>query len=361
MGFGSIPGSSQTPAQTRDALQTLTGVSRLDAGAIKNLPSGGLSTWQTKTSNYTAVAGDRIRAQLSVANLIIKCPISPNVGDEIEIQRLDITANSLIIDTNGQPIKGQTGKDGLFNNGNIGLAEKISYVNGTIGWLPQHDRLTYQTHVTPPGPDPYYSNVTFLLRATSSGHSDLKGAALSNFNTAISTTAQFSHSVELNSSSIGIPNPANLISPTGDWTIEFWFRSISSGFYGMIFALDGLDYPLGIYYGPGTGTQILTAVGTNTSWYTNTLYGGTPSTTQSDYYGVRRIGGNIESWKNGVLITSAAVSASLPIGTPPSGPGNFATIGFGSNYCNGYYEEFRITNGIARDLSVVPAAQFSTT
>lgn len=153
MGFGYIPGqgSTQSATQTRDSLQTLTGVDRLDASAVKNIPSGGgLAAWQLKTNNYTAVDGDRIRAQLSIADQTIVCPINPAIGDEFEIQRLDATANSLIIDPNGQPFKGQASKDGLFNSGNIGLSERISYVDSTIGWLPQHDRLTYQDHVSPP-------------------------------------------------------------------------------------------------------------------------------------------------------------------------------------------------------------------
>lgn len=167
MGFGNVPGqgASQSPTQVRDALQTLTGSNRLDASAVKSLPSGGggLPAWQLKTANYTAVAGDRIRAQLSGLNLTITCPLNPNIGDEIEIQRLDTTANSLIIDPNGKPFKSQSNKDGLFNNGNIGLTERISYVDNTIGWLPQHDRLTYQTHVNTGISDPLFANVVFLM------------------------------------------------------------------------------------------------------------------------------------------------------------------------------------------------------
>jgi hypothetical protein len=42
MGFGNVPGqgSAQSPNQIRDALQTLIGVNRLDASAVKNLISG---------------------------------------------------------------------------------------------------------------------------------------------------------------------------------------------------------------------------------------------------------------------------------------------------------------------------------
>jgi hypothetical protein len=109
--------------------------------------SGGLTAWQLKTADYTAVNGDRIRALVTTTNLTILCPANPTVGAEFEFQRLDTTSNSLIIDPNGKPFKSQANKDGLFNNGNIGLSERISYVDSTIGWLPQHDRLTYQTHV----------------------------------------------------------------------------------------------------------------------------------------------------------------------------------------------------------------------
>jgi hypothetical protein len=361
MGFGNLPGqgSSQSPAQVRDALQTLTGVNRLDASAIKSLPSngGGLATWQLKTANYTAVAGDRIRAQLSGSDLTITCPINPNVGDEIEVQRLDTTAGSLIIDPNGLPFKSQASKDGLFNNGNIGLSERISYVNNTIGWLSQHDRLTYQTHISNSG-DPNWANVSLLLRATSSGFSDLKGAVLTSQNATISTTAKFGQSVLIASGFVQIPNPASLISPTGDWTIDYWFRSITSTSFGTIFTLDGGDFPLGIYFGTSIGLDVQNAVGTNTAWHVSGVSGGIPSSTQSDYYGLRRVGSNLESWKNGILVTTTPLSASLQIGVPTSNA-KIAANGL-NQFTNGYYEEFRITNGVARNLSIIPTTQFPT-
>ncbi len=112
---------------------------------------GGLTAWQLKTSNYTAVAGDRLRVDCTLGNTTILLPAAPtDASADIWLQRLDTTANSLIIDPNGKPFKSQSSKDGLLNNGNIGLSERISYPNNTIGWLPQHDRLTYSTHVNPP-------------------------------------------------------------------------------------------------------------------------------------------------------------------------------------------------------------------
>jgi hypothetical protein len=106
---------------------------------------GGLTQWQLKTSNYSAVTKDRIFVELSSANLTISLPTAPVLGDEVEIQRIDTSANSLIISSGGIPFKGVATQDGLLNNGNIGLSERIVYVGPTVGWLPQSDRLTYQT------------------------------------------------------------------------------------------------------------------------------------------------------------------------------------------------------------------------
>lgn len=123
---------------------------------------GGLSAWVTKTSNYTAVNGDRLRIDCSAGNVTILLPSAPGAF-EIEIQRIDTSVNSLILDPNGKNFKGVAGKDGLFNNGNIGLSERISYINNAIGYLPQHDRLTYQTHTSSP------SNLTYVSDGDTNG------------------------------------------------------------------------------------------------------------------------------------------------------------------------------------------------
>jgi len=109
---------------------------------------GGLSPWSVKTANYTALMGDRLRYALTV-DTIITLPAAPNLTDsEVWIQRTEITTNKLIINPNGNLIDGQTGKDALFNPTDFRAVERLSWAGGTIGYLSQEGRLTYQTHTT---------------------------------------------------------------------------------------------------------------------------------------------------------------------------------------------------------------------
>jgi hypothetical protein len=200
--------------------------------------------------------------------------------------------------------------------------------------------------------DALLPGISFWLRATTGGFIDRKGSAISSSGATVSTTSRFGYSVLIQNGSISIPNPATLIPPTGDWTIDFWYQHISTSTYGGIFALDGQDYPL-IIAGPGViGPNMVAAIGTNSAWYENNISMGIPSTSQSDYYGLKREGGTISGWKNGTQISTFSVSSSLPIGIP-SGNANLANNG--SYGVNGYYEEFRIST-FARDLSIVPTA-----
>ncbi len=107
----------------------------------------GLSPWTLKTASYTAVGGDRLRIDATSNNVTIILPLNPTAAmADIWLQRIDTSANSVIIDPNGANFKAAANQDGLFNNGNIGLSDRITYINSAIGYLPQHDRLTYQAH-----------------------------------------------------------------------------------------------------------------------------------------------------------------------------------------------------------------------
>lgn len=143
-----------TAMGVRNQLAMLTGANRLDASAIKNLPSGGggLTAWSLKTANYTAIAGDRLRIDATAGDVVITLPASPSTSDaDIWIQRLDLTANKVLLRTGSNKINSQSDRDGVFMPIVAQLIERISYVNATIGWLGQHDRLTYQAAPQPVG------------------------------------------------------------------------------------------------------------------------------------------------------------------------------------------------------------------
>lgn len=348
-----------SPLEIRDRLQLLTGTDRLDGSAIKNIPSGGgLSPWQLKTSNYTASSGDRLRIDASAGDVVITLPNNPNSSDsDIWIQKLDTSGNRILLRTGNKNINLQSGKDGIFNPAAIDNIEVVSYVDASVGWLGQNGLLTYQ-NAPPPlsAVDPYWANVTLLLRADSSGFSDLKGATISSLGATVSPNAAFGHSIKIFNGYLSIPNPSTLISPTGDWTIDFWYREISTSQYGRIFGLGVGDYPLSIYRASVIGNNIIAAVGSSTTWYEQNIDMGAPSATQADYYGLKREGGIISGWKNGVQISSKLLNNTDAIGIPT---GN-AMFGVNQAYnCNCNIEEFRITN-VARDLSIVPIGKHPT-
>jgi hypothetical protein len=318
--------------------------------ALANRIGGGLSPWAGKNSNYTAIQGDRLRYTLN-ADTTITLPATPSgAGADIWIQRTEVSSNKLFIDPGANRIDGQaTGFNAIFNPVDFRSVERLSWAGGSIGWLSQEGKLTYQNL----NGDPLWAVVSFLLRATPSGFSDLKGAALTSSGAAVSTTAKFGHSVEC-SGAIVIPNAANLIPPTGDWTIDFWYRHIATSQFGALFSLDGSDFPLTIYLGNSFAPNPIAAVGDNAGWFTPNLLLGNLSTVAPVYFGVKRQGNTLSAWRDGVQTSSFTLASSTAIGIPSTN----ALIGQnGGNSCHGYYEEFRITKA-ARDLSIVPTAQF---
>lgn len=343
-----------------------------DAGnilTIASTASGGLSPWQTKTSNYTAVSGDRLRVDCTAGNITLLMPANPTTTFEAEIQRIDTSANSLIIDPNGKNLKNQANKDGLFNNGNIGLSEHITYPNSTIGYLPQHDRLTYQTHVAS-GSDPLFANVVLLtpMNATA-GITDIKGKTTTNNGVTVSTAIldPFGQNAGViyfpgSGSNITVAQSSDFAFAAGAATIDLWlyptaFPSPSGGVWGL---MDARPTPVGTDWtinGNSTG---------NPTFYDTVqgdVAGGSLVLNQWNYLCVSRSAVASEPhkiWINGTLVLTASnrnnsitANGNLTIGdilnTAPPNDGSFT----------GYLGGVRITRAY-RDGSIVPTAPFPT-
>ena len=119
----------------------------------------GLAPWQIKTSDYIAVAGDRIRVDATAGDVVITLPATPNANDaDIWIQRLDLSTNQVLIRSGINNINVVPGQDGVFSPSTRSLIERLSYINATIGWLAQHDRLNYQAAPSPTGTDLIYAS-----------------------------------------------------------------------------------------------------------------------------------------------------------------------------------------------------------
>jgi len=89
--------------------------------------------WQTKSSTYTMVAGDKIIADTSGGAWTITLPASPAVGDQVQI--LDATGdfgtNNLTVARNGSNIMG------LAENMDCDMADEgflLVYANASEGW-----------------------------------------------------------------------------------------------------------------------------------------------------------------------------------------------------------------------------------
>lgn len=351
MGLGAAPGqsSTQSPTQVRDSLQTLTGVNRLDASAIQNLPSGGggsgLSSWQLVTANYTAAAGDRLRVDASAGSVTITLPVSPSTsGSDIWIQRIDtVSANNVLISPGSQPIKGLGNRIGIFSAGNIGLSDAISYVDSTVGWLPQHDRITYQN---------LSSNL--LLHFDGSNGSTTITDSSSN---AIAVTAVGSSLISTTQSKFGgsslylpggsgisIADTPQLELLSNDFTIELWAN---------------LSTP-GMVMGKGDG---VTAAGSSIVWTfaLNACYfycnGGTttlvlptpaPLSGQMRHLAITRQGSTLRYFIDGALTNSLTISPGDSINniTTPLQVGSYA----GASSV-GYIDELAIDIGLCRYTS----------
>ncbi len=307
---------------------------------------GGLSAWQTKTSNYAAIDGDRLRVDCSAGDVTITLPGSPTANLEIWIQRIDTSSNSLILDPSGNKFKGQIGKDGLFNNGNIGLSERISWINNAIGYLPQHDSLTYQTHVSSGG----FTNSTLLLHLDgSNGSTTIVDSSANNntvtvFGSATMSTAQSKFggsSLYLpGASGIQIADSATMEFLDNDFTIE-WFQDLSSAGYIL---------------GKGNATN---AAGSSLSWayqlgsidfYCDgsniyTLSTPPPVSGSLKHVALTRQSTALRYFINGVLTSNLTIPAATSINNTPQ-PLQVGAYGPGSSI--GYLDEIAIDIGVCR-------------
>ena len=124
-------------------------------GTTLSVTGGGTSavvaSWQLKTANYTAVPGDKLRLDATASDIVITLPPTPSAtGADILFQRLELGANKVLLRTGVNKINAGANQDAVFAPATTNLIEGVSYVNSTIGWLNQHNRLTFQAYSTPP-------------------------------------------------------------------------------------------------------------------------------------------------------------------------------------------------------------------
>jgi hypothetical protein len=348
MGFGSTPRNNLTAANIRDALQTLTGIDRLDANSIKNIVAGGggsgLVAWKTITTSYVAIPGDRLRVDCTLGDVTITLPANPAGTDpDIWMQRLDMTINKAILGTQGVAIDGFVNKDGLFNPASITTIERLSYVPG-FGWLSQYGKLTYQSAVSGQG------SALLLLNFVGANNS----TSILDTSPIPKTVGVFGNTKILGNKGIFDGNGDYLViqkssldlSAIPNYTIETIFNT-SSG---------GLQLVAATYRNPNQNNHLiyrLNFIGTDITPYANFSQNlGVPT-----HLALVRDAGVFRVYKDGALVNSVTAGnfgqgGDFYIGGSP-GDNNI-----GSDWLNGEMTGFRITNAALYNAAFTPPLNF---
>lgn len=206
--------------------------------------------------------------------------------------------------------------------------------------------------------DPYFSSVGLLLHGNgvngSTTFTDSSGTpkTVTQAGGASISTAQSkwggSSIANTTASHLTVPTNSAFDFGTGNFTIEFWVYLNSAA--GDIYFLDregaGNGFRLELFSGSinffSNATTIL-----NAAW--------APATATWIFMQLLRSGTTVSITINGSTLTSATYSSALNTGGLGLRIGNFGAPGnFG---VNGYFDDFRITNGVARPIAV-PTAQF---
>ena len=72
-----------------------------------SVPGGGV-TVVTKTTTYTAVAGEFVEADATAAAFSVLMPAAPATGNVVEVIKVDSTSNVVTLDGNGNNISGSS-------------------------------------------------------------------------------------------------------------------------------------------------------------------------------------------------------------------------------------------------------------
>ena len=107
------------------------------------LQKGNFAITSSSITAYTAVAGDNLLIDTAAAQVTITLPASPSMGDEVSIMDVSATggfaSNKVVVDRNGQPIRGAASNLELVaNNQSI----KLRYTNATKGWQYVYNQTT---------------------------------------------------------------------------------------------------------------------------------------------------------------------------------------------------------------------------
>jgi hypothetical protein len=191
--------------------------------------------------------------------------------------------------------------------------------------------------------DSFAANTTLLLRASFDGLFDIYNNTINSLgnNSIVTAGAKFNYSAAMTGGGWEIPQCPAIQLGTGDWTIEFWYKHVSSPSpQSSIFAIDGADIPIAIRASDSAqSNQMVMIAGTASTVAFNNLTCGTASTSQFDHYAFTKAGNTYRAFKNGIQESTVTASGIDHTGTTA------ARIGLSTLYpgITGSIEEFRIT------------------
>lgn len=215
---------------------------------------------------------------------------------------------------------------------------------------------------TPPGGDPYWADVSFLLEtATPSSITDATGKnAITNNSVTVSDSVYqvgTSSAAFASGAYLRVAGNSNFSYSSGDFTIEFWMRNSVSGVPQVMFDQRGANIAQ-------NAPTIYTTDGTNLVYYVAggdqiIGTGAIPSTDTWYFVALSKNSGSTKLYVNGTQVGSTFSDGytydsnlQLTLGTTADGPAPFT----------GYMQQVRITKGVGRypNNFTAPAAPFPT-
>ena len=340
-------------------------------GAAGANGTSGVASWQLKTANYTALPGDRLRLDATASDIVITLPPTPSATDaDILFQRLESGTNKVLLRAGTNKFNTQANQDGVFAPATINLIEGISYVNSTIGWLNQHNRLTFQAYAPFTANDPLFSSVVLLMpMTTASGIADVKGKSTINQGTTASTRNDpFGNNIGVRDfagggARISVNPTSDFAFGNGAFAIEMWLYPTAipggNGAWGLLDirnSLAAVDWLIG---GNSMGDIAFVDFSYPSPYFD---YSVSPLIlNQWNYICLSRTATDSHKvWINGVLVKTASVrSANITAGNQLLVGDLLDTASPYDGSFTGSMSNLRITRAY-RDGSIVPTAAFPT-
>ena len=232
--------------------------------------------------------------------------------------------------------------------------------NGYLSNLRVVNQSMYSANFTPPsGPFIPSTNTSLLLLGTNTGIQDATGKNnIINYGTSKTqaNTVKFGSGAMYFDGSTGYlqnlsaSNKQLFAFGSGNFTVELWVYPLSQGGHGSTNNDCLIDFRNNVSGGGGVcGTLYSYSNGTGVNWYVNgsvAISGSAISNNTWTHIAVSRSGTSTKLFINGTQAGSTFSDSTVYVASPIT-IGQFYD-GTGGGYFNGYLDDIRVTNGIAR-------------